>query len=82
MGQGSRNGKVEYVLKDEDIKPGDILITSGLEGIFPKGIVVGKVLDVRDQKEGLFKEIWAKTAVNFGHLEEVLVLLEKRLVLP
>ena len=82
VGQGSRNGKVEYVLKDEDIKPGDILITSGLEGIFPKGIVVGKVLDVRDQKEGLFKEIWAKTAVNFGHLEEVLVLVGEKTCSP
>ncbi len=82
VGQGNKSGKLEYVPKDEDIKQDDILVTSGLDGIFPKGIVVGKVLNVRDKKEGLFKEVWVKTAVNFGHLEDVLALIKERACLP
>lgn len=82
VGRGNKSGELEYVLKDEDIKPGDILLTSGLEGIFPKGIVVGRVLDVEDKKEGLFKEVWVKTAVNFGHVENVLAVIKERTCLP
>jgi len=69
-------GEIVYVPKDEDVKEGDIFITSGLDGIFPKGISVGKAIEVSTSQRDLFKKIILKTSVDFRHLEEVLILLK------
>ena len=58
-------------------KVGDGVVTSGLGGIFPKGLVVGYVRSVRREQFGLFQTIEVESAVDFAHLEEVLVLLKE-----
>ena len=55
-----------------DVAVGDLVVTSGIDTIYPKGLVVGRVETV--EKSGpSFKRIIVKPAVNFSQLEEVLV---------
>ena len=77
LGTGMNRGKIKYIPKEEDVKIGDLFITSGLDGIFPKGIPVGQVIHISEPIPSLFKEIELKTSVDFQRLEELIVLLKK-----
>jgi rod shape-determining protein MreC len=67
------NGTIlKYVKRSEDIQVGDRLITSGLDGIFPKGMMVGTVIKVRKQNLGLFQYIEVMPAVTSARAEEVM----------
>lgn len=57
-----------------DIKVGDLIVSSGLGKLFPKGLYVGQVIEVGDEAQGLFREIILAPGVNFHNLEEVFVL--------
>ena len=68
------NGPVlKYVKRSEDIQVGDRLITSGLDGIFPKGMMVGTVIKARKQNLGLFQYVELMPAVTSARAEEVMV---------
>ncbi len=67
----------EYVLRRHEIKPGDTIISSGLDRIYPKGLLIGRVKDVKKSDSGLFKTIHIIPSVDFETLEEVLVLMPK-----
>jgi rod shape-determining protein MreC len=68
------NGTVlKYVKRTEDIQVGDRLITSGLDGVFLKGLMVGTVSKVRKQNLGLFQTIEVMPAVSPARVEIVLV---------
>jgi rod shape-determining protein MreC len=68
------NGPIlKYVKRSEDIQEGDRLVTSGLDGIFPKGIVAGTVIKVRKQNLGLFQHIEVMPAVRLERTEEVFI---------
>ncbi len=77
--QGMLNGRggpvlaLDYVADLEDVQPGDRVLTSGLDRIFPPGLVLGTVLRA-EHGEGLVQSIDVEPAVEFGKLEEVLVL--------
>lgn len=60
--------------RDADVKEGDMIITSGYGGIYPKGIVIGEVISVNNAEGGLLKYAVIQTAVDFQHLEEVMVI--------
>lgn len=61
-----------------DLVPGDKIVTSGMSSIFPKTITVGTVSEVtRRSAEGSQSNAIIEPAVDFGHLEEVLVLVPK-----
>ena len=62
-----------YVSSQQDVKRGDLVLTSGLGGIFPEGVRVGVVSRVGIAENGLMKEVQVKPAVDFRSLEEVLV---------
>jgi rod shape-determining protein MreC len=64
----------DLVTDRQDVKPGDLIVTSGLDGIYPKGYTVGWVESVQPT-EGLHLDIRVQPAVDFGSLEEVLVVL-------
>jgi len=64
---------MKYVKRSEDIQIGDRLVTSGLDGVFPKGLLVGTVIKVRKQNLGLFQYVEVMPAVNSAGTEEVLV---------
>jgi rod shape-determining protein MreC len=68
------NGLVlKYMKRSEDIQVGDRLITSGLDGVFPKGLMVGTVTKVNKQNLGLFQFVEVLPAVQPSRVEEVLV---------
>jgi rod shape-determining protein MreC len=64
-----------YIPSQEDVKPGDLVVTSGLGGLFPAGIRVGTVQRVGMAENGLMKSVSVRPAVSFDRLEEVLVFL-------
>lgn len=64
---------MKHVQRSEDIQEGDRLITSGLDGIFPKGFLVGTVAKVRRKNFGLFQYVGVTLAANPSRIEEVLV---------
>jgi rod shape-determining protein MreC len=64
---------LQYVSAREDVKPGDLVVTSGLGGIFPEGIRVGTVARVGVEPNGLMREILVRPAVDFRSVEQVLV---------
>lgn len=67
--------QLKYALRTDDIQPGDILISSGLGGIFPKGVTVGTVSKVNRKPYGITQEVEVHPSVDFSKLEEVLVVL-------
>lgn len=68
---------MKYVKRNEDIQEDDRLITSGLDGVFPKGLLVGTVSKVRKNNFGLFQYVAVTLAVNLPQIEEVLVVSAK-----
>jgi rod shape-determining protein MreC len=72
--RGSPSGEVimEKVMSDEQVQPGEVVLTSGGDRIFPKGLPVGTVSKVSPGSE-LFLNIRVKPAANLARLEEVLV---------
>ena len=71
--------KVAYLVKSSDVILGDQVVTSGLGGVFPKGLPLGQVVRIVDKPEELFKEVDVKPAVNFSKLEEVLIILHRKI---
>ena len=73
--KGNYSGLITMIdLRNEaDIKPGDQIVTSGY-GVFPKGILIGKVKDIKSDEGGLTKTARLIPAVDFNQLEEVYVL--------
>jgi rod shape-determining protein MreC len=71
---GAANGSLgmRYVPGTADVKVGDLVVTSGIDGIYPKGFVIGTV-DHVDRGSGDYHEIGVRPAVDFTRLEEVLV---------
>ncbi|HEX7587919.1 MAG TPA: rod shape-determining protein MreC, partial [Anaerolineae bacterium] len=65
---------IRYVPQGEAIKVGDLILTSGLGGSFPKRIVIGAVAEVRKNDIDLFQEATIRPTVDFTRLEFVLIL--------
>jgi rod shape-determining protein MreC len=74
MGDGSESLQMRYVPETGDVQPGDLVVTSGIDGIYPKGFVIGVVAGLAETP-GAFREITVRPAVDFSRLEEVLVVL-------
>ena len=66
-----------YVLRTSDISVGDNIISSGLDGIYPKGLPLGRVSGVLKKNYGMFQTVEIEPFVNFDELEEVLVVLNR-----
>jgi rod shape-determining protein MreC len=63
-----------YLPLDADLIPGDTVMTSGLSGVFPKGIVIGDIVEVSQSSDGMKNEAAIMPRVDFDHLEEVMVI--------
>lgn len=74
-GDGGSRCQLRHVPRTDDIEAGDHLITSGLGGIFPKGLSMGDVVRVEKKEYGLFQEIEIRPSADFSRLEEVMVIL-------
>jgi len=75
--KGTASGQIvlDKVMAEEDVKPGERVLTSGGDQIFPKGLLVGTVGDVK--RGGEFLQVIVKPATPLNHLEEVLVITKK-----
>ena len=63
-----------YLSRNANLKPGQNVVTSGEGGIFPKGIPIGKIVDVQPVDYGSRTEARVKLAANLNALEEVWVM--------
>ena len=73
-GKGSSLFKMTYLDRQSDVQVGDVIISSGLGGIYPKGIPIGKVIVVSEEQDHLSRYALVKPFVSFAKLEEVLCL--------
>lgn len=74
VGAADRRLQMEYVSEVADVVVGDLVVTSGIDGIYPKGYAIGRVETV-ERAGGAYKRIVVKPAVDFSSIEEVLVVL-------
>ena len=74
QGAGSAGCNLKYISRVEDVQAGDVILSSGLAGVFPKGLLLGVVTGASRREGGLFQKIDVAPAVDFGRLEEVLAL--------
>jgi len=73
LGSGEELLNMKFVSATADVKPGDTVVTSGIDGIYPKGFVIGKIETV-ESSTGLYKVIRVRPGADFNRLEEVLVI--------
>ena len=66
---------LDYLPLDDDVQVGDLLVSSGLGGSFPKGLIVGAITSVDKRGYDMFQTVKVEPAVDFEHLEEVLVII-------
>ena len=74
-GRGGTLMKLNYLLNQEDVLVGDMVLTSGLDGIYPRDLPLGQVVRVANG-ESVFKEVDVLPMVNINQVEEVLILLD------
>lgn len=77
QGQDSELLSLTYLSKDADIKPGDIIVTSGQGGIVPKGIPIGRVIRVQMESGGSMKTATVRPSVDFDQVEEAFIVMGK-----
>ena len=68
---------LSHVPLRSQVEEGDVVVSSGLGGIFPGGLLIGTVTVLGDEEQGLFREVILTPGVNFANLEEVFVLKER-----
>jgi rod shape-determining protein MreC len=74
-GRGDNLCSLEFAMRGEDVQVGDQVISSGIGGIFTKGLPIGEVTMVKKGEYGIFQTVTIRPMVSVGHLEEVLVVL-------
>jgi len=72
-GKGGNRCSLEFVPKNADVQVGDLVLASGLVGLYPKGLVFGKVTAANKKNPGVFQEIEVTSSADLSALEEVLV---------
>ncbi|MGB8993607.1 MAG: rod shape-determining protein MreC [Desulfobaccales bacterium] len=81
-GKGGNRCSLDFVPKSADVKVGDLVLASGLVGLYPKGLVFGKVTAANNKNPGVFQEIEVTPSADLSTLEEVLVVKVANLALP
>ncbi|MGO9138653.1 MAG: rod shape-determining protein MreC [Syntrophales bacterium] len=74
QGAASLGCSLKYVPKTETVSVGNVVVTSGLSGLFPKGLLLGVVKKVEKTDSGLFQKIDVAPFVDFSKIEEVMVI--------
>ncbi len=73
-----KNCKLEYLSNDKNLIKGDILVTSGLGGIYPADLIIGKVKEIKSDSAGNLEYAVVEPSVDFSSLYEVLIITEIR----
>ena len=74
--------KLDFALRSDDVIEGDLLVTSGTDGVFPRGVPVGKVSQLKKAGNGLFLDAMVIPTVDVTRVEEVLVVTSWEATLP
>jgi rod shape-determining protein MreC len=77
VGTGTDRFRLDHVPGAADIQVGDRVVTSGIEGIYPKGFLIGQIESI-DRQSGEFTNVLVRPAVEFSALETILVVLTPR----
>ncbi len=72
-GNNEDNCSFVYALRKDEVKKGEMIISSGMDQVFPKGLKIGRILKVTKVHSQLFQDILIETSVDFNKIEEVLV---------
>ncbi len=81
QGKGGNRCSLEYVPKNADVQVGDLVVASGLGGIYPAGLIFGRVSQASKKTAGVFQEVEVTPAVDLSALEEVLIIRAAKLAL-
>lgn len=73
LGMGDDGGRMAYVADKDEVEAGDVVMTSGIDQIYPPGLIIGVVSNV-EEGDDLTKNVFVRPEVDFGKLDEVLVL--------
>ena len=76
-GQGSDDLRFEFLVRGGDVELGDTVLTSGLGGVYPKGLRIGEIVEIESAGGRLLQIAHVKTSVDFGRLEQVFVMLRQ-----
>ncbi len=75
-GLGENQCQLKYLRRSEEVRVGDKVITSGLTGSFPKGLMIGEIIKVEKSGDGVFQYAELVPSVDLTKLEEVLIITE------
>lgn len=75
LGKGTELFELQYVPRSADVVVGDRVVTSALDGVFPRGFAIGDVVSIDEYPDGT-KRIFVQPRLDYSSLEEVLVVLE------
>ena len=81
-GKGENRCQLKYLLRADEVAVGDVVVTSGLGGNFPKGLMIGEVKKVDKKGHGVFQYAELVPSVDLTQLEEVFVIMEPLLPSP
>jgi rod shape-determining protein MreC len=70
----------KYVVRKAEVRVGDTVVSSGLDGVFPKGLRIGAIKAISKDEPGIFQDVRVEPFVDFKRLEEVLVVLQSATV--
>jgi rod shape-determining protein MreC len=73
-GRGGALPVMEFIPQDDEVTIGDLVITSGLGGAFPKNLVIGQIVEVQKRDYEMYQQAIIRPTVNFDRLEFVLVI--------
>jgi rod shape-determining protein MreC len=69
--------RIEYLERKDEAEVGDLVVTSGLGGAFPRDLPVGKIVRVEKRGFGLYQEAEVEPVVDFGKLRDVLIVVPR-----
>ncbi len=75
-GKGENRCQLKYLLRTDEVHVGDVIVTSGLGGNFPKGLLIGEIRKVEKKGHGIFQYAELAPSVDLTKLEEILVITE------
>ena len=78
-GQGNFNLLFDLIPREQEIFPGDMVVTSGLDNDFPKGLLVGQIKEVKKNDVEPFQQAEIEPAFNISQIEKVFIILESNL---
>lgn len=81
QGKGGNRCSLEYVPKNADVVVGDLVVASGLGGIYPAGLIFGRITQASKKTGGVFQEVEVTPAADLSALEEVLIVKAAKLAL-